>query len=159
MYTPSNTPREEISPQDKAGFVPQLVYEGVKFGTAISDYSFKIYDKTKEIEEESYKWYIEDFWRANGWNGESKVFRHEFSIQNVPDLVGVSGLQVTGFTIFNAEIASEVFALYLSKIQCVVNTGKRHSREKSYDFIDVPKAAAKLVKKKPEKAIMSRLRR
>lgn len=137
--------------QDKAGFVPQLVYEGVKFGTAISDYSFKIYDKTKEIAEESYKWYIEDFWRANGWNGATKIFRHEFSIQNVPDMVGVSGLQVTGFSVFDSEIASEVFALYLSKIQCVRNTGKRHSREQLYDFIDVPKAAAILIKKEARK--------
>lgn len=38
----------------------------------------RIYDKTREIKEQSKKFYLYDLWKSQGWDGESTVWRAEF---------------------------------------------------------------------------------
>ncbi|MDG6778317.1 hypothetical protein QCB44_06340 [Thiomicrorhabdus sp. zzn3] len=49
---------------------------GFKFGK--QGVVCRVYDKTREIKEQSNKVYLYDLWKSQGWNGESTVWRVEF---------------------------------------------------------------------------------
>ncbi|QKI88901.1 hypothetical protein [Thiomicrorhabdus xiamenensis] len=49
---------------------------GFKFGK--QGVVCRIYDKTREIKEQSKKFYLYDLWKSQGWDGESIVWRIEF---------------------------------------------------------------------------------
>lgn len=53
----------------------------VSWGGAQSDVHVKLYNKTKEIKEESGKQYISSWWRRNGLDNSADVWRVEISIQ------------------------------------------------------------------------------
>lgn len=52
---------------------------GFKFGK--KGIVCRIYDKTREIETQSKKFYLYDLWKEHGWDGESIVWRVEFEFQ------------------------------------------------------------------------------
>lgn len=67
--------------------VGERVYSGLKFGSASSPVSYKIYDKVKELKEVSEKPYIIQWWEKNGliqsakeWQKET-VWRCEFTLK------------------------------------------------------------------------------
>lgn len=65
----------------------ESIYTGISWGSKSSDWTAKIYDKIREIQEESGKLYILDYFKANGINPDfQKVWRYEFSITSVKSL-------------------------------------------------------------------------
>lgn len=64
----------------------ESVYTGISWGSKLSDWTAKIYDKIREIQEQSGKLYILDYFKANGIDTEKdKVWRYEFSITSLRD--------------------------------------------------------------------------
>lgn len=60
------------------------VYTGISWGSKSSDWTAKIYDKIREVNEVSGKQYILDYFEANGIDTKNeKVWRYEFSVNNV----------------------------------------------------------------------------
>lgn len=57
-----------------------MIPHQISFGGATSDVHVKMYNKTKEIDEESGKRYIKAWWKQNGMNPEKDVWRVEISI-------------------------------------------------------------------------------
>lgn len=115
----------------------ELKYEGVKFGSPISAYTFKIYNKTKEILEESFKYYIVEWWEWN-WCQEIRedVFRFEFSITEIPKIVFSSGELMDDENISEFVYQKELLQMYLEKIRFYYYTGKsRQDREQTYDLL------------------------
>lgn len=116
-----------------------IEYEGIKFGTNISAYTFKIYNKSKEIREESYKWYIQDWWAANGWCRQTDVYRLEFSIMEIDKLCTTDGIIIDDMSIFDFEVKSLILHNYLDKVATYWNTGKtRIDREERYYYVELP---------------------
>lgn len=95
-------------------------YEGVKFGSAVSAYTFKIYNKTKEIQEESQKYYILDYWKENGLAEDAEIFRYEFSILDLDKIELSNGANVDGRELLrDSNILLEILEYYRLKIKCV----------------------------------------
>lgn len=95
-------------------------YEGVKFGSAISAYTFKIYNKMKEIYEESMKYYILDYWKENGFAEDAIIWRYEFSILDLDKIELSTGRLPDGREILKNEYyLLEILEYYMQKIKCV----------------------------------------
>ena len=95
-------------------------YEGVKFGSAVSAYTFKIYNKTKEIKEESLKYYILDYWKDNGFAEDDIVWRYEFSIMDLDKIVWADGEEFDGRKVLKDRgRLIELLLYYAEKIKCV----------------------------------------
>ena len=60
----------------------KLSYSYLKFGSETSTTSYYLYNKTKELNEVKMKPYIVEHWRSNGYDGETTVWRLEFSVKN-----------------------------------------------------------------------------
>jgi hypothetical protein len=60
-----------------------LEYDYLRFGSATSNISTYIYNKSKELREVKNKPWIIDTWKANGLNNEVDVYRLEFSIKKM----------------------------------------------------------------------------
>lgn len=52
-------------------------FSGWSFGMG-GDIGARLYDKTLEVEKKSKKFYLHDFWKAEGWDGQQVVWRMEF---------------------------------------------------------------------------------
>lgn len=61
--------------------------DSMKFGLETSDVNYYLYNKTKELQQVKHKPYIHDHWKENGWEGETEVYRLEFSLK--PDTKGI----------------------------------------------------------------------
>lgn len=142
-----------------------MEYEGVKFGSAVSAYTFKIYNKTKEIGEESKKYYILDYWKENGFAEDDMIWRYEFSILDIDKMELSDGKQPDGREILKNEYhLLEILEYYLGKIQCVKvsetffeNNPKpyiRFTKEDRYEII--PNIGIKLPKKVDSQRIGSK---
>lgn len=142
-------------------------YEGVKFGSGVSAYTFKIYNKTKEINEESLKYYILDYWRANGFAEDAIMWRYEFSILDLDKIVLSNGREPDGRELLrNEHYLLEILEHYLKKIQCVKvsetfleNNPKpyvRFSKEEHYEII--PSFGIELPKKVDSERIGNKTR-
>ena len=57
-------------------------FSGILFGSRKSDIQVNIYDKTKELKEQTMKHYIVDYWKMCGIDPEKKVWRTEIRIQS-----------------------------------------------------------------------------
>lgn len=121
-------------------------YEGVKFGSAVSAYTFKIYNKSKEIAEESMKYYILDYWKENGFAADAIIWRYEFSILDLDEITLSNGKEPDGRELLRNEYyLLEILEYYLRKIQCVKvsetffeNNPKpyiRFTKEEQYEII------------------------
>ena len=60
-----------------------LEYDYLRFGSATSNISTYIYNKSKELREVKNKPWIIDSWKLNGMNNEVDVYRLEFSIKKM----------------------------------------------------------------------------
>ena len=65
--------------------------DSLKYGKETSDVSYYLYNKTKELQQVKHKPWIHDHWRSNGWQGDTDVFRLEFSLR--PDTKGIAQLE------------------------------------------------------------------
>lgn len=137
-------------------------YEGVKFGSAVSAYTFKIYNKTKEISEESQKYYILDYWKENGFAEDAIIWRYEFSILDLDKMELSNGKEPDGRELLRNEYyLLEILEYYLRKIQCVKvsetffkNNPKpyvRFTQEEQYEII--PSIGIELPKKVDSKRL------
>lgn len=115
----------------------KILYEGVKFGTTQSDYTFKIYNKSKEIMEESKKYYILKYWKDNGFDETKIVWRFEFAITKFEKLQMSNGKVVTPHSLFcDFDVLRELFSYYLNKVECRYNTGEeRFDRRPIYPML------------------------
>lgn len=52
-------------------------FSGWSFGMG-GEIGARLYDKTLEVEKKSKKFYLYEFWKANGWNSDQVVWRMEF---------------------------------------------------------------------------------
>lgn len=121
-------------------------YEGVKFGSAVSAYTFKIYNKSKEIAEESMKYYILDYWKENGFAEDVIIWRYEFSILDLDRIELISGKEPDGRELLrDNNILLEILEHYRQKIKCVQVSEKffennpkpyiRFTKEEQYEII------------------------
>lgn len=76
--------RKTLHPRDEMAYHiatdGRLVPHQLTFGAPQADVHAKLYNKTKEIAEESHKTYISRYWRDNGLDTERDVWRVEISI-------------------------------------------------------------------------------
>lgn len=75
------TGRAQFNLQGKEGSSKGKAYESLKFGSAESDIQYYIYNKTKEMAAVKHKQWIEDNWKANGYDGDGDVWRLEFRLK------------------------------------------------------------------------------
>lgn len=57
-------------------------YHAIRFGSHDAPVRYYMYNKTLELKDKKDKPYIKDTWRMNGWNGQSDVWRIEFSMKS-----------------------------------------------------------------------------
>lgn len=57
-------------------------FESLRFGSMLSELSYYLYNKTKEMEQVKWKAYINACWEKNGFNITKDVWRLEFSIKS-----------------------------------------------------------------------------
>lgn len=57
-------------------------YESIRFGSMLSEISYYMYNKRKEMEEVKWKAWIEQTWQKNGFDPEKDVWRLEFSLKS-----------------------------------------------------------------------------
>lgn len=57
-------------------------YTGLRFGSLLSEISYYLYDKTKEMKEQTHKPWIQNLWVKSGLNINIPVYRLEFSIKS-----------------------------------------------------------------------------
>lgn len=121
----------------------ESVYTGISWGSKLSDWTAKIYDKIREIHEESGKLYILDYFQANGIDvAKEKVWRYEFSITNVrgryylEDEYTIDDVVLNDENIFQWGFQRYVLEYYLNLHAFSYNTGKvRFIDEKRYKII------------------------
>lgn len=119
----------------------ESIYTGMSWGSKLSDWTAKIYDKIREIQEQSGKIYILDYFQANGIDvANEKVWRYEFSITNLRDKYVTKEKEITinDENIFDFEVQKTILSYYLKLHAFAENTGKvRFIDEKPYKIINL----------------------
>lgn len=103
------------------------IYTGISWGSKLSDWTAKIYDKIREIQEQSGKLYILDYFQANGIDVvKDKVWRYEFSIANLRDkyVTKESSVVVDDENLFDFNVQKIILRYYLNLHAFAENTGK-----------------------------------
>ena len=117
----------------------ESIYTGISWGSKLSDWTAKIYDKIREIQEQSGKLYILDYFRANDIDVDNeKVWRYEFSITNLRDkyVTTEEEVIVDDENIFNFNTQQIILRYYLKLHAFAENTGKvRFIDEKEYKIL------------------------
>lgn len=113
-----------------------IEYNGVKFGNVQSAYTFKIYDKSKEIREESLKYYIVDWWKTNQLRESGRVWRMEFSISDLDKFCTKEGEVFVHHTYMHSmEAKMTLLKLYAKKCRFYYHgTGSKPCRCKTYEL-------------------------
>lgn len=132
----------------------ESVYTGISWGSKTSDWTAKIYDKIREIQEESGKLYILDYFKANNINTDyEKVWRYEFSITSVKSLYVIERVKKNNYeykyenkanillddtNVFDFLTQRNLLKYYYNLHAFAENTGKvRFIDEKRYDIINL----------------------
>lgn len=119
----------------------ESVYTGISWGSKLSDWTAKIYDKIREIQEQSGKLYILDYFKANGIDvDKEKVWRYEFSITSLRDKYVTKDIEIeiNDDNIFDFNTQKTILRYYLKLHAFAENTGKvRFVDEKRYDIINL----------------------
>lgn len=132
----------------------ESVYTGISWGSKSSDWTAKIYDKIREIQEESGKLYILDYFKANGINPDfEKVWRYEFSITSVKYLYVIERVKKDAYkykyendcnvllddeNIFDFTTQRNLLKYYYNLHAFAENTGKiRFIDERRYDVLNL----------------------
>lgn len=117
----------------------ESIYTGISWGSKLSDWTAKIYDKIREIQEQSGKLYILDYFKANGIDVEkNKVWRYEFSITNLRDkyITKEEEITVNDENLFDFNVQKTILRYYLKLHAFAENTGKvRFIDEKPYKIL------------------------
>ena len=58
------------------------IFESLRFGSMLSEISYYLYNKTKEMEQQKWKAWIHTTWERNGFDITKDVWRLEFSIKS-----------------------------------------------------------------------------
>lgn len=132
MYRYRRGEIREKRPKNVAEYYKKIdnkeVYTGVSWGSKISDWTAKIYDKIREIKEESGKRYILDYFTANEINIDTeKVWRYEFSICNFPKEFRDDDeiIEVNDENIFDFKLICKILSYYTNLHAFSTNTGKK----------------------------------
>lgn len=117
----------------------ESVYTGISWGSKLSDWTAKIYDKIREIQEQSGKLYILDYFKANGIDTDKdKVWRYEFSITSLRDKYATNCGEFTpnDENIFDFNVQKIILRYYLKLHAFAENTGKvRFIDEREYKIL------------------------
>lgn len=117
----------------------ESIYTGISWGSKLSDWTAKIYDKIREIQEQSGKLYILDYFKENGIDvAKEKVWRYEFSITNLRDKYATKEEEVVvdDENIFDFNVQKTILRYYLKLHAFAENTGKvRFIDEKPYKIL------------------------
>lgn len=137
------TPSKVIGIVDADMLSEEHVTHCVSWGTSNSDVHVKMYNKSKEIREESHKTYIQSWWRNNGLVGSGDVWRVEISVSrrskclydnSSGEVVSIPlewALQPTYLKEVFAALARRHFAWFS------LEKGKRISREPNVELFDI----------------------
>ena len=134
--------------------IQESVYTGISWGSKSSDWTAKIYDKIREIENESGKVYILDYFKSNGINTDcEKVWRYEFSITSVKSLYVIERVKKQDYqyqyendcnvlldddNVFDFITQRNLLKYYYNLHAFAENTGKvRFVDEKRYDILNL----------------------
>lgn len=125
--------------------IQQSVYTGISWGSKSSDWTAKIYDKIREINEESGKLYIIDYFEKNGINTDcEKVWRYEFSITSLKNIYRleeqyiIDEITLNDTNVFDFNVQKYVLRYYLSLHAFAENTNKiRFIDEKRYHILNL----------------------
>lgn len=123
----------------------ESIYTGISWGSKLSDWTAKIYDKIREIQEQSGKLYILDYFKENGIDvAKEKVWRYEFSITSLKDKYRledeytIDEIQVNDENVFDYYVQQYVLRYYLKLHAFAENTGKvRFIDEKPYKILQL----------------------
>lgn len=132
----------------------ESVYTGISWGSKSSDWTAKIYDKIREIQEESGKLYILDYFKVNGINPDfEKIWRYEFSITSVRSLYVIERVKKDDYkytyendcnvlldddNIFDFMTQRNLLKYYYNLHAFAENTGKkRFIDERRYDILNL----------------------
>lgn len=117
----------------------ESIYTGISWGSKLSDWTAKIYDKIREIKEVSGKEYILDYFKANNIDiDKEKVWRYEFSITGLAKeyRLGDEIIIFDDSNIFDFSMLLKLAAYYENLHAFAYNTGKvRFIDEKRYKII------------------------
>lgn len=117
----------------------ESVYTGISWGSKLSDWTAKIYDKIREIQEQSGKLYILDYFKANGIDTDKdKVWRYEFSITSLRDkyVSDCNEFTPNDENIFDFNVQKIILRYYLKLHAFAENTGKvRFIDEREYKIL------------------------
>lgn len=105
------------------------IFEGLKFGSNLSEVGYYLYNKTLEMKEVKWKPWIFKCWEIGGLDTSKDVWRLEFSLKSGSKLLedhveGEVDLFVSLDTIKAELLAKCFFALYMKYFQFVWNDGK-----------------------------------
>ncbi len=123
----------------------ESIYTGISWGSKLSDWTAKIYDKIREIQEQSGKLYILDYFKANGIDvDKEKVWRYEFSITSIRDRYvleddyTIDDVKVNDENIFDFNVQQYILRYYLKLHAFAENTGKvRFIDENRYHILNL----------------------
>ena len=123
----------------------ESIYTGISWGSKLSDWTAKIYDKIREINEVSGKLYILDYFKANGIDIDNeKVWRYEFSITapakkyKIEDAYTIDDILLDDTNVFDFVVQKNVINYYLNLHAFSYNTGKvRFIDEKRYNIVNL----------------------
>jgi hypothetical protein len=121
------------------------IYTGISWGSKLSDWTAKIYDKIREINEVSGKEYILAYFQANGIDVKNeKVWRYEFSITSLKDKYRledkytIDDITLNDENIFQFGVQRYILRYYLKLHAFAYNTGKvRFIDEKQYHILNL----------------------
>lgn len=117
----------------------ESVYTGISWGSKLSDWTAKIYDKIREIQEQSGKLYILEYFQANGIDvAKDKVWRYEFSITSIRDKYVSNDYELVANddNIFDFKVQQIILRYYLKLHAFAENTGKvRFIDEREYKIL------------------------
>jgi hypothetical protein len=117
------------------------IYTGISWGSKLSDWTAKIYDKIREIKEVSGKEYILDYFKVNDIDiDKEKVWRYEFSVTGLAKEYRLRD-EIIIFddeNIFNFSMLIKLAAYYENLHAFAYNTNKvRFKDEKRYKIINL----------------------
>lgn len=117
----------------------ESIYTGISWGSKLSDWTAKIYDKIREINEISGKLYILDYFKENEIDVEKdKVWRYEFSVTGIAKEYRIEDelIKFDDENIFEFPMLLKLAAYYENLHAFCYNTGKvRFIDEQRYKII------------------------
>lgn len=107
------------------------VCKQLSWGSKSSAFKWKLYNKSKEIHDESHKYYIEQVWNQSGFDLEKDTWRLECSITNANkyEIKNVAGVNLLVFdNLYKRDCLFKIFKFLVTKrFVCRRNEGQKNS--------------------------------